>query len=493
MSRARGSAWLVAAGLLVAGLASPRAARAAGLYFSERGVRPLARGGAFVAGADEIDAVFHNPAGLSGSGSRFLLDGTWIGFSGSYTRRILTEQVDPNTGRPTGAEFERTEPTVRPTASPLMIPTLGYSNNLGTKHFDFALALGAPYALTGAWPRDVSGQPAPQRYSILSTDGSVLLVLGGWAAWRPAKWLALGAGVELLTGSLHTDVAISACLPDRFLCAPEQKDYDTTAKLRTSQIFAPSGNLGVTVTPTDSLRIGAAFQLPYWIHTPATLELGLPSAPLFSGARQSGDSAEVELRLPWTARVGVEVRPWDATRLEVAYVHEHWSMHDAISVTPTDVSLRGVQNLPDPFRVQPIALERHFRDSHSVRLGGEQRLPIRDGHVALRAGVMYETSAVPKEYVSVASLDGNKLIVGTGLGWQSRRLRVDFLLAHVFLADIDVSTSEAALSPASAVQANPPQLPRRVNAGTYSAGATLIGLGMSLDFDWVPPSKREPR
>ena len=41
-----------------------RDAGAAGLYFSDRGVRPLGRGGAFVAGADDLGAIWYNPAGI---------------------------------------------------------------------------------------------------------------------------------------------------------------------------------------------------------------------------------------------------------------------------------------------------------------------------------------------------------------------------------------------------------------------------------------------
>ncbi len=43
-------------------------AHAAGLYFSERGVRPLARGGAFTAGADDLGAIWYNPAGVYDAG-----------------------------------------------------------------------------------------------------------------------------------------------------------------------------------------------------------------------------------------------------------------------------------------------------------------------------------------------------------------------------------------------------------------------------------------
>ena len=39
-------------------------ADAGGFYFSDRGVRPMGRAGAFVAGADDLNATYYNPAGI---------------------------------------------------------------------------------------------------------------------------------------------------------------------------------------------------------------------------------------------------------------------------------------------------------------------------------------------------------------------------------------------------------------------------------------------
>src|SRR5215470_5968362 len=61
-------------------------AHAAGLYFSDRGVRPLGRGGAFVAGADDLGAVWYNPAGLADAGTSLLSDFSWLHFTSEYTR-----------------------------------------------------------------------------------------------------------------------------------------------------------------------------------------------------------------------------------------------------------------------------------------------------------------------------------------------------------------------------------------------------------------------
>ena len=43
-------------------------ADAGGLYYADRGVRPLGRAGAFVAGADDPGAITYNPAGMFDAG-----------------------------------------------------------------------------------------------------------------------------------------------------------------------------------------------------------------------------------------------------------------------------------------------------------------------------------------------------------------------------------------------------------------------------------------
>src|SRR5579863_6584919 len=66
---------------------APAVGHAGGLYFSDRGVRPLGRGGAFVAGADDLNATWYNPAGLADAGTSILFDGAWLHFTSSFTRQ----------------------------------------------------------------------------------------------------------------------------------------------------------------------------------------------------------------------------------------------------------------------------------------------------------------------------------------------------------------------------------------------------------------------
>ena len=58
-----------------------------------------------------------------------------------------------------------------------------------------AFGILAPYSAITSYPEEVDGQPAPQRHSLITLDGSALAIIGGWAAWAPTPELRVGAGV----------------------------------------------------------------------------------------------------------------------------------------------------------------------------------------------------------------------------------------------------------------------------------------------------------
>src|SRR5689334_17331073 len=111
---------------LVTCAALPGAAEAAGLFVADRGVRPLGRGGAFVAGADDLGALVYNPAGLFDAGEQLLIDAAWVNYSSDYKRQAIVRQTDPNTGELV-AEYPVTFKEVEGTTPFLPIPTLAFS------------------------------------------------------------------------------------------------------------------------------------------------------------------------------------------------------------------------------------------------------------------------------------------------------------------------------------------------------------------------------
>jgi long-chain fatty acid transport protein len=463
--------------MFVAALAllGARDAAAAGLYFSDRGVRPLARGGAFVAGADDLGAIWYNPAGIVAAGTSILVDASWMNFSTDVTRSTQVTAADGTVG-------VTTFPKVSGTTHFLPVPTIAGSFAFGDKK-QFAVALGAfsPNSPVASYPLTVGNpaQPSPTRYSLVSLDGSALVTLGGWFSVRPIEQLSLGVGVEVLTGSFQSTQMLSACPPQSLVCASEEPLYDALSEVKAGPIAAPSGNAGIIYEATPRVRIGLSGQLPFHIDAPAKLTVRLPDAPEFDGAYQQGTSAHVRFNLPAVARVGVEVRPLDSLRVELAYVREFWSAQSTIDVVPENLQLYGVAGFPSPFSVSPITIPRHFHDTSSVRLGGEYQL---SAPVVLRAGLSYEESAIPTPYLSPLTVDLDKITAAVGAGFMvDTRWRFDVLYAHVFGIDTTVPPDQAAVPRVNPVQGN--AIPTSgINGGSYGARADVLGVGANLRF-----------
>jgi long-chain fatty acid transport protein len=480
-------------GLAVASTLVPFAApaRAAGLYFSDRGVRPLGRAGAFVAGADDLGAMAYNPAGLYDAGTQLMLDASWLNFSSEYQRQAIVRQVDPNTGGEV-ARYRRTFPRVEGSSPAVPLPTLGVSLRV---HEQWVVAVGAwaPSAAVAAYPERVDGQPGPQRYSLLNLNGSALGVLGAWVAWAPTKNLRLGAGFEALVGTYHSAIVLSGCVPDRFLCAPEQPDWDVLTQVKVGPIFAPSGNFGAIWAPHPKWRVGAAFQLPFWIRSSGDVETRMPSAAAFARAHQSGTEAEVAFDLPWSLKLGVETRIVEDLRVELGFAYDGWSMHDKIAVRPRGVSLDNVAAFPARYVVPAMDMPRNFQDSGSVRLGAEYAFKLLGAAFDGRGGLSWESSAVPPEHMTVLTIDAPKVTAAIGLSLHLGKLRLDVTYAHVFASDVTVDPEKARSPLLSPVQANPSREPNYVNGGVYSARADVVGLGVAYTFEpapaaWTPGS-----
>lgn len=462
-------------------LASPTTL-AGGLFVADRGVRPLGRGGAFVAGADDLGAIWYNPAGIADAGTSVLFDLSWVNFSSEFTRR---SQVTDAGGTVRTVEF----PEVHGTTPFLPIPTLAGSYAFGPgERYTVALGLFAPYAMIASYPLTVDGEPSPSRYSLVSLDGSALAVAGGYFAYKPVESVRIGAGLQALVGKFRSTVVFNASPPDRLISAPEDPRYDALSELDVGPIVAPSANVGVLFDLGKQLRVGLSGQLPFWVSAPATVRVRLPTAAPFDRARSEGDQARVTFRLPAVARAGIEYRA-DVTkesrvRVEAAYVREFWSLHDSIEVRPDDVRLHDVTGFPSPIAIAPISIPRGFQDSNSFRLGGEYSLEnlLSDYWIDLRAGISYETSAIPPEWVSPMTYDAGKAIGSVGIGLHlGERWRVDGVGSLVFLDGTEVDPADAQVPRINPVRGNPTATDP-VNGGSYTARALILGVGFDYKF-----------
>jgi long-chain fatty acid transport protein len=452
-----------------------RDAHASGLYFTDRGVRPMGRAGAFVAGADDLGALWYNPAGLADAKTSFLADFSWLKFSSEYTRRLRVVDADDTVRY-------MDDPTVRGSSPIIPLPTIAASYNWGAKkEWTVAGGLYAPYAAIVTYPETVSGRPSPARYALGSFDGSALIFVGGFLAYKPIEQLRFGLGLGALVGVFQSEVTFSVSPPDRLIAAPEQPEYDAQSRFRVGPIVSPTGSLGATWVPLKELRFGASYQLPTVVSSSARFDVRMPTAAIFDNARVSGNEAHVRFKLPSIFRVGAEVRPIDELRIEAAYVREFWSIHDAIEMTPDDVSFGGIAGLPRKVPIPPIRFPRNFQDSNSFRLGSEYTFTVAGYTLDLRAGLAYETSAIPPEYLSLLTIDMNKTTLSLGGGLHvGQHWRLDAVYAHLFASSVTVSADEARIPRVNPIPGNAPL--EAVNGGRYAVAADLIGVGVNYTF-----------
>ncbi|HSO38949.1 MAG TPA: outer membrane protein transport protein [Labilithrix sp.] len=461
---------------------SATTADAAGLYTADRGVRPLGRGGAFVAGADDLGAIWYNPAGLADTGTTLFIDLAWMNFSSEFTRK---SQVTDASGVVRTYDY----PKVDGTTPFLPIPTLGGSYNFG-EHKEFTAALGimAPYASIASYPLTVDGKPSPSRYSLVSLDGSALILTGAYFSYKPIEQIRIGIGLQALVGNFASRVVFSASPQDRLIGAPEDPQYDSLSQLKVGPIFAPTGNLGFTIVPDEHIRFGLSGQLPVWINAPATIKVRLPNAAVFDRAYQDGEDARVRFKLPPILRAGAEFRTkldndaW--LRVEGSYVREFWSLHESIDVRPDNVKLYNITGFPSPFGVAGISLPRHFQDSNSFRLGGEYSTKAIFTSVRsdFRLGVNYETSAIPNEWVSPLTYDANKITIGAGASLHpGDHWRLDAVAALVLLGSTTVAPEDAKVPRVNPVKGNPTDT-EAINGGEYAARALILGVGAEYKF-----------
>jgi long-chain fatty acid transport protein len=465
--------------VLTFGICAATRANASGLYFTDRGVRPMGRAGAFVAGADDLGAIWYNPAGIADAGTSVLVDASWLQFSIDYTRTLRVVSAD-------GVVMHPSDPTVHGSSPVLPLPTIAASYVLDTQgRFTIAGGVLAPYIALASYPQTVQYPygpgPSPARYALSGFDGSLLALPGVWAAYKPIEQLRFGLGVMALVGWFQADVTFSACPQNRLICAPEQPEYDAAARMRVGPMFAPSLMGGVTWVPAEVVRFGLSGQLPMVISSDATFQVRMPSASEFDNASEDGDKAHVRFVLPGVVRAGIEARPLDGLRLEAAWVHEFWSGHQTIDATPEGITIDGVTGLPPKLTVPPIAIPRDFQDSDSIRLGGEYHFAVGDYFLDTRAGISYETSAVPPAYLSLSSLDFEKWIASFGGSlYVGKHWRFDGVLAHAFAKGVYVSPEQARIPRINPLPGSAPL--EAINGGYYSASANVIGVGLNYRF-----------
>ena len=463
---------LVSAAITALVLALSLPAHAGSFYLPERGARALAMGGANIAGADDMNAQWLNPAALTRLHGDLAL---YVDLGLILTQQSFARADDAEVMRK-DPRYANGFPTVKNEGPPFPDPSLGVATHFGTEDFVFALGLYGPYAGTNKWPQD-----GPQRYSLVNLNALELFVQGS-VAWHISDRLSIGLGLQWVITTITQRLAISA-YPGVFGWA-EQPDLDTLAEVSVSDLFTPSANLGVLLTPVDGFDIGLSAQLPVHADASGTLKVRLPSHYYFSDTTVTGNKIGLSLNFPAILRAGLRVYDSDLWSVEVAAVYELWSTLDKIDVSPGAGGI-AFTNVPGigTYHVKSFSLDERSKDVISLRLGGS----FRPGHglVTLRAGALYESSSLPDTTTSVLKIDNAK--IGGTLGATFHLGAYDVDVAAAWIQQLDRTVTDSVNYQVNPIYDQDPSAyggtgPHTVGNGTYGGSYLMFAATFNAAF-----------
>ncbi len=461
--------------MLLFAVLSSSLGHAAGFYTTTSGTRALARGGAYVAGVDDLTAQFHNPAGLIRlDGTQIMLNWTAVEATASFQRAPF-EPLDDKLETVT---FEE----AREEGAPFGIPTVAVGSSFGLKEWSFAFGFYPHYAPHSVWPED-----GAQRYSLVSSV-EWQAYAGPSIAHRFSDWLTIGIGLQWTFLRADRDFRLTSCVAEG--CADDPA-YDIESSVKSLDPFTPSANLGVLIEPSDRIAIGIYVEPPIHYEANAKLTTRIPEDnPLGDQVEENefhDDDATLLVDFPLILKAGLAWDVSDRFELELDAGYQGWSSNQEIRLTDLDIVI--------PFNDSPIfpgggeaivdddvVIVSNYVDSYSIHLGGEWAA---SEPLDFRAGLFYETSAIPTEWFNVTELDANKIGVGIGASWKpSEHFAFDLGVSRnqFLISDVTDNQSQKVVLDTRKPQATQVTEGEVVGNGTYRMATMLGSLGATYFF-----------
>ena len=501
------------AGAVLAFTVAPAARASNGLESPSTGVEQMARGGAWLARADNGMAAYYNPAALATQAHNVHLGGQMLFRSHCFQRRDADgTPVSPGSGlkAPTGevcGDYDF-----------IPLPQLAATFRLH-KRVALGLALVAPHgSATASWPvtidyennfQAVVPHPSPQRYLLLESSAFALfptLSIG----INITKQLQLGAGFSWGFAGLEFANMTETVSGPRPAGQPDDFTKDIRTRIDGFDGFIPGGVFSLQYSPIRQLDIAAYYRVSDAIRTKVNLyaqsgyyntngqvnEQHINDPANITDVKDAGDFV---FPIPMEAKLGFRYRQprrgargqqwlsrhrgWardsiteDLFDIELDLTWANNAMVDTIQVRlKPNIPIQGTPGFAPENADQP----RMWKHVFGVRLGGEW-VPIPD-LLALRMGGFFESKGVADSHLS---LDFHQAEKGGIAGGAKLRLgRVDISLAyqHTFFGTLD-NGGQGAINAVSGDKTSNNRSRQFVNGGSSSMSLNELGISSTIRF-----------
>ena len=397
---------------LVFFLLSGNGAQASTYYLSDVGIRAMGRGGAFVAGADDISAQWYNPSALTRiHGTHFQFDVMGVKQQVYFDRLDYPGEGPIVDGNPTDL---MTAP-IRNTALPLPIPHLGFIHDFGNPNLTVLIGFTSPYATDIKFP-----EGGAQRYSL--EDSLVIHTFTGPAiAYKVKPWLSIGFGTSwnyMIVGQSMQVALQTPFAPCDGQTEDPQCDIGFEAFTKDAKMF--TWNLSATVESMDKRFAGALMFQPKikydatgWLKADFSNNIFYENGTILSETSED-DHVTLTASLPMIIRSGLLFRPKPTVEVELSAIYEGWSTLQSLDVQNVNMTIEMTEFLGDAEITDDISLPTNFTDSYSLRLGWDWDL---SQIWNLRQGVLYESTGLKQAFMNPALVDRDKIGLGLGASW----------------------------------------------------------------------------
>ncbi len=510
-------------------------ALAGGFEFPDWGAHAVGRSGAFTAKVDDLSAMAINPGGLAN------LKGVNLYYSHNITRLALDYTRadasiyaanpkypnDPTKDTVTKVPFQ----TVSNDAPWFPLGAmLAASYDFGLDLFTFGVGVWGPSAVGhtkfGLVPEvaslapgadgTVAKQPNGAKYTMVERD--ILILYYTLSAGFRLPNHRFGVGIDLQwvdMPKLQFDMMVDGTETSKVY--PVASSWDTLARVDATDHTNVSTIIGFWARPWDFLELGLSSRpLPVWFNGKGTVNVDLfgsafqnPDGTYWAadewglsddgtGTGDNTTKATVKFTMPPWIRFGARYfygTPGDEVfDVELDFVYEFWRTFDKIGVD-MNTQMNVEKNLGKIVALGPISIDKKFKDTWSLRLGGDWQ--VWHERLWLRAGGFYETAASPYAYSSVDFEAFERAGGSLGLSWQfypRMFLNVAFLHIQQFTRTVSEEDSRIVQQrPGSrCTQSDDKSIcdphyatwggTAAVGAGTYSSMVDTISFGVSAGF-----------
>jgi long-chain fatty acid transport protein len=365
-------------------LVAPTTCLASGFALFEAGARSTALAGAVVARADDLSAIFYNPAGLVQlPGFQVMAGSTFI-----FASTEIVSQFGPVR---TSTRLESTVP---------IVPHF-FASYQACERLWLGLGLNSPFGLGVQYPDNWSGNINVTKASLQTINFNPTMAV------KINEHLSAAAGLDIMY--LNLDLNRVLPLP---LLGPQSLNIE-------GHTWGLGFNLGLQVKPLDYLSIGISYrsQIRQQIN-------GVSHFQPFNGLDADASGSII---LPDMILTGIMVRPLEKLSVEAGVVWTHWSLFRNFDIRFANA-------------LGTLSERKEWHDTWRAQLGVEYRaLPWLD----LRGGYAFENEPMPDrfaDYLVPTTDQRHSFCFGTGFRWQA--MTIDLAYSLVYMPDRTVNNSQ---------------------------------------------------